>query len=73
MKRYIVILTECGESTVAGRYNTLEGAKQHLESVRYCPAYRRSMESLELSEDGMSGYGYDEAGSFTYSIKSEIV
>lgn len=70
--KYIVILIESGEETVAGRYDTLEGAKQHLRSVRYYPAYCRAAESLDIDEDGMSGSGYDETGYFSYNIKTEI-
>ncbi len=69
MKRYVVTLTESdGEMTVVGRYATLEEAQSHLRSVRFYPQYRRSEESLDLSEDGMSGTGYDESGQFTYNI-----
>lgn len=72
MAKYIVILTESGEDTVVGRYDTLRKAKQHLRSVRYYPAYRRSEESLDISDAGMSGTGYDETGHFTYTIKPNI-
>lgn len=71
MKSYIVILTESGEETIVGRYDTLDAAKEHLRSVRYYPAYRRTAESLDIDEDGMSGSGYDETGYFTYNIKTE--
>lgn len=69
MQKYIVTLTESGEETVVGKYDTLEEAKQHLRNVRYYPEYRRSEESLDIDEDGMSGSGYDETGHFTYTIK----
>lgn len=70
MKKYIVTLTESGEEIVVGQYDTLEEAKQHLRNVRYYPEYRRSEESLDIDEDGMSGSGYDETGHFTYTIKT---
>ena len=69
MQKYIVTLTESGEETVVGKYDTLEEAKQHLRNVRYYPEYRRSEESLDIDEDGMSGSGNDETGHFTYTIK----
>lgn len=69
MKKYIVTLTESGEETIVGRYDTLAEAKQHLQSVRYYPEYRRTEETLDIDPDGMSGSGYDETGYFTYSIK----
>lgn len=72
MERYIVILTESGEDTVCGQYDKLEDAKQHLRSVRYYPEYRRTAESLDLDEDGMSGSGCDSDGEFTYTIKTEV-
>lgn len=71
MNKFIVILTECGEETIVGRYDTLDAAKEHLRSVRYYPTYRRTAESLDIDEDGMSGSGYDETGHFTYNIKTE--
>lgn len=71
MKQYIVTLTESGEETVVGRYDTLEAAKNHLRSVRYHPEYRRTEEALDIAPDGMSGTGYDETGYFTYTIKTE--
>lgn len=73
MKKYIVILSEESDGdTVVGRYDTLEEAKMHLQSVRYYPEYRRTMEALDIDEDGMSGSGYDETGYFSYNIKTEI-
>lgn len=72
MNQYIIILTESGEETVVGRYDTLDAAKNHLRSVRYYPEYRRTEEYLEIDSDGMSGTGYDETGYFTYNIKMEI-
>lgn len=72
MKRYIVILTESDEETIVGRYDTLEAAQEHLRSVRYYPEYRRTVESLDIDEDGMSGSGYDETGYFSYNIETEI-
>lgn len=72
MKKYCVILTESGEDTICGRYDRLEDAKQHLQSVRYWPEYRRTMESLDIADDGMSGTGFDETGEFTYTIKTEV-
>lgn len=71
MKKYIVILTESGEDTVVGRHDTLEAAQEQLRSVRYYPQYRRTAESLDIDEDGMSGSGCDETGYFTYTIKTE--
>lgn len=70
--KYIVSFTESGEETIVGRYDTLDAAKQHLRSVRYYPEYRRTAESLDIDEDGMSGSGYDETGYFSYNIKTEI-
>lgn len=73
MNKYIVILSEESDGdTVVGRYDTLEEAKMHLQSVRYYPEYRRTMEALDIDEDGMSGSGYDETGYFSYNIKTEI-
>ena len=70
MKKYIVILSEESDGdTVVGRYDTLEEAKMHLQSVRYYPEYRRTMEALDIDEDGMSGSGQDCSGHFTYTIK----
>lgn len=67
---YHVILSDTHEDSVVGIYSTLEEAKRHLSNVRYYPSYRRSEEHLDISEDGMSGTGYDsEDGVFTYSIK----
>lgn len=67
---YHVILSDSDEESVVGVYPTLEEAKQHLAEVRYYPSYRRSEESLDISEDGMTGTGYDcEGGDFTYTIK----
>lgn len=71
MKKYIVILTEGDEETIVGRHDTLEAAQEQLRSVRYYPEYRRTAESLDIDEDGMSGSGYDETGYFTYTIKTE--
>lgn len=65
---YHVTLTDADGTSVAGVYHTLEEAKQHLHNVRYYPSFRRSEESLEISEDGMSGSGCDCDGSFTYDI-----
>lgn len=68
---YHVILSDSDEESVVGVYPTLEEAKQHLVAVRYYPSYRRSAECLDISEDGMTGTGYDsEDGNFTYSIKT---
>lgn len=72
-KKYIVILTESDGETIVGRHDTLEAAQEQLRSVRYYPEYRRTAESLDIDEDGMSGTGYDETGYFTYNIKAEIV
>lgn len=72
MMKYIVSFTESGEETIVGRYDTLDAAKQHLRSVRYYPEYRRTAESLDIDDDGMSGSGYDETGYFSYNIKTEI-
>lgn len=72
MKSYVVILSESGEDTVCGRYDNLEGAKQHLRNVRYYPEYRRTAESLDIDENGMSGSGYDKTGYFSYNIKTKI-
>lgn len=47
-------------------------AKAHLRSVRYYPQYRRTVETLDIDEDGTSGTGYDETGYFSYNIKTEI-
>ena len=69
MKQYIVTLTESYEETVVGRYSSLNEAKQHLRNVRYYPEYRRTAETLDIDEDGMSGTGYNEDGYFTYTIK----
>lgn len=69
MKKYIVVLVEPGEETVVGRYSDIEAAKRHLRNVRYYPPFRRTEESLDLSDDGMSGTGYDESGHFSYAIK----
>lgn len=71
-KKYIVILTESDGETVVGRHDTLEAAQAQLRSVRYYPEYRRTAESLDIDEDGMSGYGHDETGYFSYNIKTEI-
>ena len=68
MKQYIVTLTEDGEECVCGRYDTIEEAKLHLVSVRYFPEYRRSLECLNISADGMMGFGQDIGGPFTYQI-----
>lgn len=70
-KKYIVILTESDGETIVGRHDTLEAAQEQLRSVRYYPEYRRTAESLDIDEDGMSGSGYDENGHFTYNIKTE--
>lgn len=67
---YHVILTDTDEESVVGIYPTLEEAKQHLQNVRYYPSYRRSEESLDIAEDGLSGTGYDCSGHFTYEIKT---
>ena len=69
---YQVILTDAEEESVVGIYPTLEEAKQHLIAVRYYPIYRRTAESLDIDEGGMSGSGYDETGYFSYNIKTEI-
>lgn len=69
MQIFVVTLTESGENTIVGRYADLEAAKDHLRQVRYYPEYRRTEESLDISEDGMSGTGYDESGQFEYRIK----
>ncbi len=71
-KKYIVILTESDGETIVGRHDTLEAAQEQLRSVRYYPEYRRTAESLDIDEDGMSGSGYDETGYFSYNIKTEI-
>lgn len=71
-KKYIVILIESDGETVVGRHDTLEAAQEQLRSVRYYPEYRRTAESLDIDEDGMSGSGYDETGHFSYNIKTEI-
>lgn len=71
MIKYIVTLSESDGETIVGRYDSLEEAQQHLRSVRYYPEYRRTAESLDIDEDGMSGSGYDENGHFTYNIKTE--
>lgn len=73
MKIYIVTLTESGEDTIVGRYDNIDGAKDHLRNVRYYPEYRRTEESLDIDADGMSGTGYDETGQFEYSIKTEDI
>lgn len=67
---YHVILTDSDGESVVGICTTLEAAKEHLRSVRYYPSYMRSAESLDISDDEMSGTGYDESGYFTYSIKT---
>lgn len=72
MRKYVITLTESGEETVVGCYDTLDAAKSHLRNVRYYPEYRRTEECLEIDSDGMSGTGYDETGYFTYNIKAEI-
>lgn len=72
MKQYIVTLTESGEETIVGRYDTLAEAKHHLRNVRYYPEYRRTEETLDIDPDGMSGSGYDETGHFTYNIKESV-
>lgn len=72
MKKYIVILTESEGETVVGRHDTLEAAQEQLRSVRYYPEYRRTAESLDIDEDGMSGSGRDSDGEFTYTIKTEV-
>lgn len=71
MKTYVIILKDSSEESVVGRCKTIEEAKRYLRSVRYYPAYKRTEEYLDLSEDGMSGTGYDENGHFTYTIKTE--
>ena len=72
MIKYIVTLSESDGETIVGRYDSLEKAQQHLKNVRYYPEYRRTVESLDIDEDGMSGSGYDETGHFSYNIKTEI-
>ena len=72
MKKYIVILTESDGETIVGRHDTIEAAQEQLRSVRYYPEYRRTAESLDLNENGMSGSGQDEDGPFHYHIKEEI-
>ena len=69
MEQYQVILNDADGDSVVGIYKTLEEAKQHLLCVRYYPEYRRTCESLEITEDGMTGTGCDVEGQFTYSIK----
>ena len=59
MIKYIVTLSESDGETIVGRYDSLD------------PEYRRTVESLDIDEDGMSGSGYDETGYFTYTIKTE--
>ena len=71
MIKYIVTLSESDGETIVGRYDSLVEAQQHLKNVRYYPEYRRTVESLDIDEDGMSGSGYDETGYFTYTIKTE--
>lgn len=71
MIKYIVTLSESDGETIVGRYDSLEEVQQHLKNVRYYPEYRRTVESLDIDEDGMSGSGYDETGYFTYTIKTE--
>lgn len=71
MIKYIVTLSESDGETIVGRYDSLEEAQQHLKNVRYYPEYCRTVESLDIDEDGMSGSGYDETGYFTYTIKTE--
>lgn len=73
MKKYAVILTENGEETVVGRYDTLEAAKEHLENVTFYPPHCRFQSALHLDDDGMSGSGQDEDGPFHYHIKEEIL
>lgn len=72
MIKYIVTLSESDGETIVGRYDSLEEAQQHLKNVRYYPEYRRTAESLDIDEDGMSGSGYDETGYFSYNIKTKI-
>lgn len=65
-----IILTDADGESVVGIYAALDAAKEHLRSVRYYPSYMRSAESLDISDDGMTGTGCDEGGDFTYSIKT---
>lgn len=68
---YRIILSDTDGESLVGTCLTLEAAKEYLQSVRYYPTYMRSAESLDISEDGMTGEGYDaEGGHFTYSIKT---
>lgn len=70
---YHIILSDSEGDSVVGVYDTLETAKEYLLSVRYYPTYMRSAESLDISDDGMTGSGYDaEGGHFTYSIKPDL-
>lgn len=69
MNGYVVIMIEDGEETRVGCYHNLEDAKKHLRSVIFYPEYRRTYESLDISEDEMSGYGYDGSSHFSYHIK----
>lgn len=73
MNGYVVIMIEDGEETRVGCYHNLEDAKEHLRSVRFYPQFRRSCEGLEISEDEMSGYGYDGCNHFSYHIKQDAV
>lgn len=73
MNKYVVILTENGEETIVGRYNTLEAAKTYLENVTFYPPNCRFESGLHLDNDGMSGNGQDEDGTFFYEIKEEVV
>lgn len=73
MKKYVVILTESGDETVVGRYETLAEAKQHLENVTFYPPHCRFQSCLHISDDGWSGSGQDEDGPFTYHIHLQNV
>lgn len=69
MKHYNVILSDVDGESVVAQNLSLAQAKKHLQQVRYYPEYKRSEESLDISEDGMTGYGRDETGNFSYNIK----
>lgn len=69
MKKYVVVLAEDGEESICCRCDNIEAAKSYLESVRYYPEYSRSEECLDITSDGMNGYGCDATGKFKYTIK----
>lgn len=68
MTKYVVTVTQDGMDAVCGSYNTLSEAKNHLTSIVYYTEYTRYPKSLDISDDGMTGYGKDADGAFIYKI-----